>query len=560
MHMATGFSIHIGLNHISEEVYGSGNDLAGCINDAHDMQRLAVAQGFQSSVLLDDAATAEAVIAAISGAASCLVSGDTLFLTYSGHGSHVPDRNDDEADGQDETWCLYDRMLLDDELNALWAQFAAGVRVLMLSDSCHSGTVARRLAARQLRRQARFRGLTESESAQVYLKSKAFYDTTQRLFGAKTKDLISCTVILISGCQDNQLSADGDVNGLFTEKVKQIWDDAAFRGNYRAFHKAIAAFMPSDQSPQFSTYGASNIQFENERPFTVESSEATEPQPASLSVTGPSHLHAAAAAPSFQVNPGPNKYYIFEITSDASLFDTLSASSRRNVSNFYGSWSDTAHHIEAEYQLAQAVWNRLKSAATLYYRIGSTATSSGWTNYMVSTGDSQYSSAPSITIEHEATGTDEVPSTGPSVRGPASLSASDAAPSFDVDTAGAPYFIVEIAGEARLLDGPVSDAERTEGLFYATWQDSGLKTGASYTLPDAVWERLSRNDRLYYRIGTTTSASGWENYTVSTADSDAESAPSIEISPRALHVAKRSSAAAARGRRPPLTAPSAKAG
>lgn len=157
---------------------------------------------------------------------------------------------------------------------------------------------------------------------------------------------------------------------------------------------------------------------------------------------------------------------------------------------------------------------------------------------MVSTGDSQYHSAPSITVEHEATGTDEVPSTSPSIRGPVRLSASDAAPSFDVETAGAPYFIVEIAGEARLLDGRVSDTERTESLFYATWQDSGLQTGASYTLPEAVWGRLSRNDRLYYRIGTTTSASGWENYTVSTADYDAQSAPSIELSPRALHLAK----------------------
>lgn len=93
--------------------------------------------------MLDEQATAEAVIGAIAGTAHSLRSGDMLLLTYSGHGSQVPDKNSDESDGQDETWCLYDRMLVDDELNALWSQFKSGVRICMLSDSCHSDTVAR---------------------------------------------------------------------------------------------------------------------------------------------------------------------------------------------------------------------------------------------------------------------------------------------------------------------------------------------------------------------------------------------------------------------------------
>lgn len=41
----------------------------------------------------------------------------------------------------DETLCFYDRMLLDDELYALLAQFRDGVRVHAVFDSCHSGTV-----------------------------------------------------------------------------------------------------------------------------------------------------------------------------------------------------------------------------------------------------------------------------------------------------------------------------------------------------------------------------------------------------------------------------------
>jgi hypothetical protein len=42
----------------------------------------------------------------------------------------------------DETWVCYDRQLIDDQLYELWGKFKASVRILVLSDSCHSGTVS----------------------------------------------------------------------------------------------------------------------------------------------------------------------------------------------------------------------------------------------------------------------------------------------------------------------------------------------------------------------------------------------------------------------------------
>ncbi len=50
--MALGMSIHIGLNNIDIGYYGPGNELAGCINDARDMQTLAVKQGFQTTLMI----------------------------------------------------------------------------------------------------------------------------------------------------------------------------------------------------------------------------------------------------------------------------------------------------------------------------------------------------------------------------------------------------------------------------------------------------------------------------------------------------------------------------
>ena len=568
--MAMGISIHVGLNRIDPVYYGAGNELAGCINDARDMQDLAVKQGFQTTLMLDEQATAEAVISAIAGTAHSLRPGDMLLLTYSGHGSQVPDKNGDEPDGKDETWCLYDRMLVDDELNALWSQFKPGVRICMLSDSCHSGTVARVQQTRELMKspafngdfrelltpapakskraasnrstadltppssapEIRFRLLPDTVAARAYERSKALYDSIQRVIGDRVKAAIDASVILISGCQDNQLSADGVSNGLFTQRLKEVWRDGSFQGDYSAFHKAIAARMPSTQSPNYFTVGAADTSFIKQRPFTVTTDATNAPVTSSLWVTGPESLSRSDAAPTFRVNPGPNIYFIFEVATDASLFDTGNARTRRNTANFYGSWSDSPHFSGTEYTLPDAVWQRLKSADTLYYRIGSTATSEGWTGYMVSTPDQQYANAPYISISGADSANSDTGSANgiPSITGPGSISVDDPSPSFDVDTAGAPYFIVEVATEARLLSGSVPDEERTDDKFYATWQDSNLQTGTTYDLPDEVWQRLRPISALYYRVGTTTSESGWENYQVSIDDGDVEQAPWIEVS------------------------------
>ena len=77
------------------------------------------------------------------------------------------------------------------------------------------------------------------------------------------------TVILISGCQDNQLSSDGDVNGLFTEKLLQVWNSGKFRQDYRKFQRAIKQKMPPSQQPNYFVVGAADRAFEHQRPFTI---------------------------------------------------------------------------------------------------------------------------------------------------------------------------------------------------------------------------------------------------------------------------------------------------
>ncbi|TDN90926.1 caspase family protein [Microbacterium sp. BK668] len=143
-------SLHIGVNRVDPAHYeGWDGALSGCENDAATMRAIATRDGFTPTTLLTQNATAANVLAEISAAAQQLASGDIFLLTYAGHGAQVPNvSGDNEIDLQDETWVLFERMLIDDELESAFSGFAAGVDIVLLSDSCHSGTVYRRMFTR----------------------------------------------------------------------------------------------------------------------------------------------------------------------------------------------------------------------------------------------------------------------------------------------------------------------------------------------------------------------------------------------------------------------------
>jgi len=165
-------------------------------------------------------------------------------------------------------------MLVDDELYARWAKFAPGVRVIILSDSCHSGSVARvmNLPARYAAMApavTRYRYLPDQVARAVVKRHQKMYSDIQKNYRTSEAQPIGASVLLISGCQDNQLSADGDANGLFTEMLKAVYRNGAFRGGYKKFHKAILRKMPPQQTPNFYPTGHRDAVFVKQKPFTV---------------------------------------------------------------------------------------------------------------------------------------------------------------------------------------------------------------------------------------------------------------------------------------------------
>lgn len=287
-------SLHIGLNAVSPSAYGGwSGDLTACEFDAKDMAAIAKSQGMKSTVLLTKQGTRAKTLAAMRKAAKQLKKGDFFFLTYSGHGGQVPDVTGEETDKQDETWCLYDGQLIDDELYVELSRFAAGVRILAFSDSCHSGTVTRARPRTPVGAAptSRSKMMPPAVALRTYREHQQFYDKLQRdvakLAGKATVDpdsvlaqlavsprlttiatRVKASVILISGCQDNQTSMDGEHNGAFTEQVLNVWNHGRYRGNYATFHAAVRAELPASQTPNLFTLGAV-ARFLRQQPFKV---------------------------------------------------------------------------------------------------------------------------------------------------------------------------------------------------------------------------------------------------------------------------------------------------
>lgn len=278
--MKKGISLHIGIDSVDPNHYdGWSGPLNACVFDADAMELLAKGRGFGTHRLITEQATRSAVREHLLRFANELTAGDKLLLTYSGHGGFLPDDNDDELDGEDETWCLYDGQLVDDELYQIYSAFAPGVRVVVLSDSCHSGTVTKATFQQALARTGAIQAMLPEErqpanrempravARSTYFKHRTFYDAIQSETPVATDTEVRAGVLLISGCQDNQTSLDGTFNGQFTGTLLRVWNKGKFDGDYASLHGMIVKRMPPTQTPNLYEVGRRDVA--NLRAFAI---------------------------------------------------------------------------------------------------------------------------------------------------------------------------------------------------------------------------------------------------------------------------------------------------
>lgn len=123
-----------------------------CTFDGNNMQDLCRTCGIQDvTVMYDEQCTNQRVKAAIEEVGGRCGDDDYFIFYYSGHGTNVEDHSGDEDDGQDEAFCFvspdgqisYETLMTDDDFaDAVTSSVPEETRVLILTDCCHSGTIA----------------------------------------------------------------------------------------------------------------------------------------------------------------------------------------------------------------------------------------------------------------------------------------------------------------------------------------------------------------------------------------------------------------------------------
>jgi uncharacterized caspase-like protein len=189
--------------------YKSVPGLQGSVNDIDTMREILISRwGFMArniTVLTDETATHDKILSALTDLVQVSGPEDTMYFHYSGHGSQVQDLNGDEDDGLDETLVPQDgrsggvRDIVDDELDEIFSKLRT-THVLVVLDSCHSGTATRSFDIRA-------RSVPQDMRVDLY-KTGVTGVVKRGIAAVKTARFVS-----MGAAADNEEALDGPVEG-----------------------------------------------------------------------------------------------------------------------------------------------------------------------------------------------------------------------------------------------------------------------------------------------------------------------------------------------------------
>jgi hypothetical protein len=185
-----GGDVNVYMVCIALDYPGTGNELT-CTKDGDNMMALWQASGLPAEnviKLFNNDGNYDQVTQAVQTLGAKCAAGDYFIFYYSGHGTSVPDKDGDEADGKDEALCLvtpegkldWGAFMTDDQLSELLTTtIDEGAKTIILADCCHSGTIS-------------------------------------DFGGSDWGNIIACSM---SGCADDQTSGDTGNGGIFTHSL-----------------------------------------------------------------------------------------------------------------------------------------------------------------------------------------------------------------------------------------------------------------------------------------------------------------------------------------------------
>jgi hypothetical protein len=216
------YALLIGINYV-----GTVNELNGCINDINNIgEFLKSSRNYTLFITMTDNTQIKPTKANILAAFNILIQtvkpGDEVWVHYSGHGALMRDTNRDEESGFDSCICPIDfkksGFITDDIIRSnLALRIPKGVTLYIVLDACHSGTGC----------DLRYK---YDDSSYLINKNKVMpnnyvqsdWALVQTSYELKNYSKTQGNIYCISGCQDEQTSADAYINGAYAGALTSI--------------------------------------------------------------------------------------------------------------------------------------------------------------------------------------------------------------------------------------------------------------------------------------------------------------------------------------------------
>ena len=208
---ATNYALCTGLNKYKTSYVPSSNFLNGCVPDAKNVYTNITLRGewdvANATIFTNAQGTFAAVSNKLMSLASAAVSGDVVLYYHSSHGY--------QDSGKNTGICMYDDDMPDSSFAKILANFKAGVKVIIVLDTCHSGGMFK-----SLRRDGTTRDLDTGSPfafAERVNEELAAIRADEAARGIKAAKLGILDCAWVTAADYNQYSWDGDVGGAFTD-------------------------------------------------------------------------------------------------------------------------------------------------------------------------------------------------------------------------------------------------------------------------------------------------------------------------------------------------------